>query len=65
MNWTYFLYAVTHPLKRRTYVEPLGKEWIVSEKNFVQAFVDDSVAYGMSIAVNNLWNTLTIPPTKR
>lgn len=64
MNWRYFLYAVTHPLKRRSYVEPLGNEWIVSQKNVIQAFVDDSVAYGAKTACENLWFMLTVPPTK-
>lgn len=65
MNWRYFLYAVTHPLLQRTYLEPDGLDWAVSKKNVVQAFVDDSVAYGARVAWENLWYTLTVPPTQR
>lgn len=65
MSLPYLLHSLTHPLKKRAYVEPLGNGWVVSEKNFVQAFVDDSVAYGAKTALENLWFTLTVPPTKR
>lgn len=65
MNIRYTLYVLTHPLKQRVYVEPDGLDWAVTQKNFIQAFVDDSVAYGLQVAWENLVNVLTVPPVKK
>jgi hypothetical protein len=65
MSLPYLLHSLTHPLKKRTCIEPLGTGWIVAEKNFIQAFVDDSVAYGLSTALDNLWVNIAIPPNER